>query len=1016
MLSSTTKRIKKKIVVVYPNRNAPTLLQVEQLKKEDLILIAQRRKLPFTTPSLWGMKLEILKEEINNITSIEYSFIQKQIKRRLIYNSLSISQLKQLANERELKVSGKTKGGMIDSILDTPVPLPFVPDPDQKIAIDRRYDKELIINAGPGSGKTSTLCSILSKTYNDRPQERLIILVYNKNAEKILISRLKALHCKIIPKQKVYDSAYKGVAVLTFDKFGYQATLTSGKCSKYVNKSSYRLSLETASNNIIYTKPSWNGIYLDEAQDMTEVHKKIVLSIIAANIIPGNTEKIRLCMAGDPRQELYNGATFFSHKWRDSPDKNKHILHYNHRSSYSVVNALNIYSRANFRSLHHDQIATREYEGKFVILIEEDESKKGVLIGNLLSESEPGKAYALAPVSIDKFGVCITTTVARQVISELRPGVLVNIFGDYTPLSYDIATSKKMKGTERDTVVVYAVDYDYSVIIDEVMMKKLIYVALSRAQDNLYIVTKLSSNSKIKARLETLMCYVGIRTLPVKEEIQVAPSFSIEVAGSTGSGLDTGLSTCEDIVLDILSKDKTQGFNLPTLCGADFAGHYAEALIVKALGCELFTCDNITIVKSSNYQIIGPYRIHNGYVVEIPGSSLNKVYTLLQKCKLLNYKGVEGAAFIHATLKYSFIILKLWTVAKDLLDIASISCEQSNIIANYIKIIFANLNNHNIKDNKTIKDINSFIYSPCYREPLHFKRGKTTDLPAGYINYIPDIMSIYPIEIKHVAKLTDCHRRQAAIYACLTRCSISMLINSRDGSVEYIVASDYASTINNARAILTLRLARQQVLGPLSCRAIRPARNLIHSCVIAVDIECEGLPTEITELSAIAFSVVDFTILGVYDKRPSCVREMTSVEIDNISTETDDFASDKCGATQNLTGLVITQRNKLAFQTKTLLKDFDYWVNSISSQRSILHWGGSEKALFKHLGPTHDLQNEVFRPWLDIGGYPRNNLVSLSRAASQVVPHFRFYPHRALEDAYATMAVFLATTSFEGAT
>jgi hypothetical protein len=1011
---------KRQILVTTPSKNIPTLCQVQQLKKEDYVLLARKRKLPYTTAALWHLKLDTLKEEINNINGMEFTHLQKQEKKRLSYINYSTSSLKELLQERNLPISGKTRGGNIDAILEVAPPKPFIPDEDQQLAIARRYDKELIINAGPGSGKTSTLCTILSTTYSERPQERLLILVYNKNAEKVLIAKLKCLKCKIIPKGKVYDTKYKGVAVLTFDKFGYQATTAavklnqtfSSSSSQYVNKTSYRLSLETAVNNIKYTKCNWNAIFIDEAQDMTETHERVIQEICKANII-----EYRLCMAGDPRQELYNGATFFSYKWKNSFSKYKHILHYNHRSSKNIVKALNIYSKANFPSLHHDQIATRDEEGEFLALVEEDNIKKGELIGTCIAECEPNEAYALTPVTLDKFGLALTTAITRQTISDLQPGILVNIFGEYAPHSYDIATSKKMKGTERETVVVYGLDVDYSILIDDTMMKKLIFVALSRAKDNLYIVTSLVTNPRIKNILEALLSSVGIRTLPPVRQNIMLPSFSIEVAGNTGSGLDTGLSTCEGIKVKILSTGITAALHLPTTSGADFVGHYAEALIVQALNLELFTPDNITIIKAAHQEMIGPYRVNNKYIIEVPSSHLIKMHTLLEECKRLNYKGKDGAAFTHATLKYSLAILKLWTVGKDLLQIATTSCQQSNNIVQYIKD-----NNITPDNTRNIRSNKDFIYSPYSQEPLPLRRRGTNTASFGVISYIPDIMAGYPIEIKHVVKLTNCHRRQASIYACLTRCDKAMLLNSRDGSVEYIAAANYNEVINTAKAVLTLRLARQQVLSTLAEKAIRPNKNLFRGCIIAVDIECESRDIfnsnnnsndNITEIGAVAFSAIDFTILGVYDKRPACVREMTPEEVDTTVENNSSF-NNNWSTVEALTGLVVTDKYKLASQSKALLKDFDLWVNSLSSKRSILHWGGSEKSLFGYLGTCHNLQHEVFRSWLDINNCPRNNMVSLSFAIEQVIPHFRFRAHCAFEDSLATVALYLATTSFEG--
>lgn len=969
----------------------PSEKEVSSLKKEDIIALVKKRKLPYTSASLWIMKIVDLKVLISPVTREDIEYIENKRKRRKIYNKFTLEEIRQLLLEHDLPISGRSRGGMIDTLLEDikKSTFGFKPDEDQQAAIDRCYSKELVINAGPGSGKTSTLCYMASKIHLEDKKRRILILVYNKKAEAILLSRLKYLKSNLINKNKAFDKEAKGICILTFDKFGHTAVNTAGKYVHGKEDKSYKLSLELSIPIIFSLGNDWNNLILDEAQDILQLHQDVIKAIKDSNRI----ENLCICIAGDPRQELYPGAIYFSNLWNSTAKENKQILRYNHRSARVIVDLINEYSRAIFPTLHHDQIAVREDEGDFKIFINDNPTIRGEIVGKLLSDAEPGEAYALTLVSLDKFNLNIVTNTARQVVSELRPGVLINIFSDYTPYSYDMATTKKMKGTEKNTTVVYGIELDYTLVIDEIMTRKLLFVSISRAMNNLYLVTELSSNPHVKERLASLMKF-GKITEELETKIRYKlPSFNICVTTSQ-IGCETGLSSCNAIPVKIVKGDITSSLRLETDLGADFIGNYSEALIMKELGLELFTPDNI-IINSSDNLFLGPYKRKDIYILEIISSKVDTMKKIISDCYTkLNYVEGKDEAFFHATLRYSFEIGRLWSVAKELLTTSLAAQYNASKIASYIRKIGKS----------------PIIGMKQLNEKMYFRRGGIDRPYLGTINYIPDLMSDIPIELKHTLKLTEQYRRQAGIYACLTKSEHCVLINANDGKVEYIKPTDYNLTINVAKSILAMRLARRQLLGPLSNMAIMSPKDLTHNCIVSVDIETDG--DIITEIGAVAFTVTDFNILGVYDKRPPCVREMTDKEVTlskkYYDTETDFTQVEK------LTGLIVTDKTKLVNQAKELCKDFDAWVEGISTTRTIFHWGGSEDKLFSHLGNTHDVRNCTFIPWLSNNGHVRNNMTSLEIACQQLVPHYKFRPHCAVEDAIATMLAFISTTSFSG--
>lgn len=279
-----------KIIIKESSSDLPTEKELSSLKKEDYILLIRKRKLPYTSSSLWSMKVTQLRELLTpidlNREDMEYIMLKRN--RRKIYNKFNLEEIKQLLLEHDLPVSGRTKNGMIDTLLEDikKSTFGFKPDPDQQTAIDRCYSKELVINAGPGSGKTSTLCYMASKIHNENKEHRILILVYNKRAEAVLLSRLKYLKSNIINKRNAFDPEAKGICVVTFDKFGHSAVKTAGKYVQEKENKDYRLTLELSIPIIIALGNDWNHLILDEAQDILQLHQDVIKAIRDSNRKP----------------------------------------------------------------------------------------------------------------------------------------------------------------------------------------------------------------------------------------------------------------------------------------------------------------------------------------------------------------------------------------------------------------------------------------------------------------------------------------------------------------------------------------------------------------------------------------------------------------------------------------------------------------------------------------------------------------------------------------------------------
>src|SRR5690606_22654719 len=98
----------------------------------------------------------------------------------------------------------------------------FAPDPYQHAAIHAVLNEggKHILLAGPGAGKTTTVCNIAYEAA--QRGQRVHILAFNREAESTLTTRMKTMQGKIklLSKETVTENVeQKGILILTFDKY-----------------------------------------------------------------------------------------------------------------------------------------------------------------------------------------------------------------------------------------------------------------------------------------------------------------------------------------------------------------------------------------------------------------------------------------------------------------------------------------------------------------------------------------------------------------------------------------------------------------------------------------------------------------------------------------------------------------------------------------------------------------------------------------------------------------------------
>lgn len=1022
------------------------------MRKEDLYLLARRRKLPHTSPSLWKMSVDELEALVLPATDEELAALEAQAAERLKFGRATVSELKQkLTNCGLVASAGTTRGGMIDMLLDpssaAPPTLCAQLDEFQNAAVAKSQEmgvaaraspQTLLISAGPGAGKTTTVVHMLKQLVE--ASFRVLVLAFNVEAEKVLQGRAKAAglqHKHLVHNNAIWLSGgVPGVAILTFDKFAYQVNAeasAAAEADSYFSAApggyaprqqsyDFRKGKENAAKHLREGEvppPRFDIVIVDEAQDVTGLEAGLVSGVLSRG--PDQPRPLLVC-AGDPRQEIYTGAVWFSHMWSmpAAPGVEKTVLRNNYRSHPQIVAALNAFSRNAFPTLHHDQLAAREPEAcenespRVVATTAASLQEAGRAAGSLMATKRPDQSYAISPVTIEKYKIAAATAAIRQELHEASPGNIAMALTGSTSIpaakeagrqaaAFLMATSRKIKGTERDQVVVYGADRNF-INVDRPALAKLLYVALSRARENLVIINctekgELANCHAIRL-LEPVLRLSGGATAIARTRRGRPRLLPLPVTGSmSASAPEGGRSHCvapfplsaggERIGTHTLAVPKID--TALAVHDADFVGCLVEAHVVSALGLRLMEAGNLEYKREESRALHGVSydSITSRYQIRTSAANIESLRAA--------FPNADGTPYHHALLSFSTLCGKVWTVSERFLGPGA----QSKLEAGAAAVA------------ATIRDTleksgggTEISHWNMFRAATVDCRGACTSTTTAVMSSgVPDLETDRcVIELKHCNETTESHRRQLLNYMALRGRRLGMLYNTKTGRAELFGTKSvapfrtYAGCI--AKVVSFVTQARSIGIwlddsgGRISMPALKDSTTLIS---LDVENDDEG---RVTEIGAVAVSLTDWSVLGVFQERArgvlpipdSCQAKKTRIEgITNLRAGPE-FGGDAA---------------------QSLARSFQAWMGTHAGA-TVLHWGGSERALAGE-ATCVDCLSKVFRPWLEYRGQARIGACTLACAMQQVLPELPFVPHQALEDAAATLAIFAALVDTSGA-
>lgn len=974
------------------------------LGKEDVIFLLRKSD---NASTLWKESFDSLMERIDEVTADQLRELEQRQRQRRFYveeRPILAAALHEAMPGIKLP-HGITRGGIIDMLIDIDAAA-FTLDDDQRAIVDAWNSPKCIVCAGPGAGKTTTITRLAHRICIERPYARILVLAFNVAAEATIIERLRKMRVPIIPNNKLLMNDEYGVAVLTFNKYGYRIlqehgipiTMDKGK------NGDYKPQLEQAAALISKygTCAQWGWLLADESQDNQPVHASIINSVVSAIQYPSTPP--RLFAFGDPRQELYPGCTWLSSIWKNAADEEKRVLRYNHRSHPEIVAVLNMFSRANFPTLHFDQVPTRHAgTRKNIVQIHEihDVCQSWVYMGNSpdvktstnLLGSTAGKLltpgnYAISPVTVGKFNMDLATASVRQTYFkrwEAAPlvGELANSSEEKDPAI--ISTSKKIKGTERQSVVVYGVDIDYSITVDDASYKKLVFVALSRARDELHIVMRNHAHPEAFRVMEPLLTSSKLVPAPARRESGLGALQTIYVSSSGGimGVMENGLCSVEYIKPVVLDTIDVPSIEIKIENDADFVGVYAESLLANAIGCQLASSVRVESVDDKAQR--GWSVNNNGeYVIREAKHKCAATRQLIQECIALCAGDRASAPYMHAMLRYSYLAGKCWTLSKRLArenkELLSQIATVAEVLHTYTNIMASTHSERRIVDiphERSLGVLANGVVSFEMDFAVPLDEQKST--------------AAIPIEIKYVNVIKDEHRRQAAAYAALTGAPHAFLINLQDGKMEIIAALRRSELLEVARVMVALRDARSISIARGACLRDGLPHDLVQDCVIVFAVivaNDDDVPPGMVadgsnnlEIAAVGFSAVDWSIRGTFNKLAPGV-----------------VANDAAGGH----GLQIEDPELWINSRDQFNKQFTDWCRDLAARRCVYSW--PDIANMWRQWPRFDLAQPV-----TLGCAFENVIVAHSKNAC-------FVRYRAFENVIAALSVFVAIHNFAGCT
>ena len=231
----------------------------------------------------------------------------------------------------------------------------------ERIVADQRERTNVLVLAGPGSGKTRVLVhriAYLIRVRRENPR-RILALTYNRHAAVQVRRRLRDLIGKDANGVYVMTCHALALRILGISFAEPAADPDDGTFREILNDAAQLLSSEDASADMrreqLIGRLTW--ILVDEYQDIGEPEYELI-SAIAGKTLAEEDARLNLFAVGDDDQNVYawKGASVdFIRRFADEYRASEAYLVENYRSSANIIDAANLFIDVAPQRLKHGQ-------------------------------------------------------------------------------------------------------------------------------------------------------------------------------------------------------------------------------------------------------------------------------------------------------------------------------------------------------------------------------------------------------------------------------------------------------------------------------------------------------------------------------------------------------------------------------------------------------------------------------------------------------------------------------------
>lgn len=839
-----------------------------------------------------------------------------------------LSELKLIA--KKYKISSKLKKSELINEINLIRKPKINLNQDQLDALNLLDFKFGLISAGPGSGKTS-LTSFLIQEILDRGKT-FCALTFNVAASEKIVQSLADI--------EIYQ--YPNSQVLTFHKLGNYILKKSGI---KLERNNYKEYIDLAIGKPVY----FDYLLIDEAHDISD------------ELIEFTEHLIKSCdksiLIGDPRQEIQPGASFYTNLWSKTDSQYKRVLRYNHRSGTKIVDFLNLYSQKNFSTSHHSQISANNFEGNVKYICCKDYSQ---ILSEILVDSD---FLIVCPTSSMKYNLEKIFMCTNEILHRQGKKFKINPISDdqvYYPEDKSqifAASSLKIKGVERNKVIVVGAELDYYKYghIEDRLATRRLYVCLSRAISELYIIYRDGNNNPyfyvdnceiqqdIKERRETFRYFSTTDILPNLENYKIETTYEESLSLNLGKP-----SQIKGIIIEIMI---AKLFNLEP---------------------EAYRCfKSNPVIKKRKDKEHGFYLDKDRYVLYLENSEA------LSFPEILISESDEKIDIIKQYLFIKAIQTGLWMTS-----------DLDNVLEVVSKI-----------DLQELEKIKSLFKPDKYQVPKILNLSclrSDVDTKLRFVSIIDFIQDSKIIEIKYASKNRKRYALQTAVYSGQFQ-KEAALINLYTGTKAKIFPKTFNfpffKTTNLAETITRISYyIRYAVTEKMFSRI--PCEITQGKLIVSCDLEswkkapCKGC--NLLEIGAIA----------AYD----------SGKVESVLYDVGDFALVCPGKV----GLYYDCEKKADLSSTVLYNSGKSWLKTIKNKFVNLKWHCDDLEILTDYKSELEIDvAKIYNQWMELNQIKRGRAGrTLFNCCLDVfggsVP---FQPHNAFEDSLATLLVFLGMTT-----